>query len=179
MAEPRYSITWPVPPPMPSRAMTARILLQQTLRRQHVRDLAGADAEGQRAEGAVGAGVAVAADDGRAWLGDAQLGADDVDDPLPLRPQGVQLDPELLAVGLELADLRRRLRVENRDTTVGAARRGRRRVIHGGHRPLGPAHQQLALAQPAERLRRRHLVNQVQVDVEDGRGVGGGGPDDV
>ena len=37
---------------------------QQALRGQHVPDLAGADAEGQGAEGAVGAGVAVAADDG-------------------------------------------------------------------------------------------------------------------
>ena len=32
--------------------------LQQRLRRQHMLDLAGADAEGQRAEGAVGRGVA-------------------------------------------------------------------------------------------------------------------------
>ena len=42
--------------------------LQQALRGQHVADLGGADAEGQCAEGAVRAGVAVAADDGLARL---------------------------------------------------------------------------------------------------------------
>ena len=34
-------------------AKRLRLALQQALRRQHVLDLAGADAEGQRAEGAV------------------------------------------------------------------------------------------------------------------------------
>jgi hypothetical protein len=49
-------------------------------------DLRGADAEGQRAEGAVGRGVAVAADDGHAGQGEALLRADDVDDALADRP---------------------------------------------------------------------------------------------
>ena len=40
-----------------------RLPLQQALRGEHVTDLGGADAEGERAEGAVGAGMAVAADD--------------------------------------------------------------------------------------------------------------------
>ena len=43
--------------------------LGQGLGGQHVLDLAGADAEGQGAEGPVGRGVAVAADDGHARLG--------------------------------------------------------------------------------------------------------------
>ena len=47
-------------------------------------DLGGADAVGQRAEGAVRRGVAVAADDGRARQREALLGADDVDDALAL-----------------------------------------------------------------------------------------------
>ena len=85
MAEPRYSMTWPIPPPVPMRPMTAstrslavtpagsspstvdghggRPLLGQGLGGQDVLDLAGADAEGQGAEGTVGRGVAVAADD--------------------------------------------------------------------------------------------------------------------
>ena len=45
-------------------------------------DLAGADAEGQGPEGAMGAGVAVAADDGGAGKGEALLGPDHVDDAL-------------------------------------------------------------------------------------------------
>ena len=72
--------------------------LRQRLGRQDVLDLAGADAEGQRAERAVGAGVAVAADDGHARLGQAQFRADDVDDALPPGVEVVERDAELLAV---------------------------------------------------------------------------------
>ena len=94
MALPRYSMTWPWPPPVPIWAMTARMtsfaetpgrqlavdgdrhllrpVLRQRLGGQHVLDLAGADAERQRAEGAVGGGVAVAADDRHAGLGQAR-----------------------------------------------------------------------------------------------------------
>ena len=104
MAGPRYSMTWPMPPPVPMRPMMARTMslavtpagsvaldldghgggphLGQGLGGEHVLDLGGADAEGERAEGAVGRGVAVAADDGHARLGQAQLGPDDVDDAL-------------------------------------------------------------------------------------------------
>ena len=46
------------------------------------------------------------------------------------------------------------------------------RVIHGGDGPLRTAHLQAALAQRGEGLRRGHLVDQVQVDVENGRRVG-------
>ena len=47
--------------------------------------------EGERAKGAVSGGVAVAADDRHARLGEAELGADDVDDslrPLPVAKSG-------------------------------------------------------------------------------------------
>ena len=52
------------------------------LRGEDVTDLGGTDAEGDRSEGAVGGGVGVAAGDGGAGLGDALLGADNVDDAL-------------------------------------------------------------------------------------------------
>ncbi len=90
MAEPVYSKTLPVPPPMPICAISARMMsfavtpglqravdadseglrraLQQALRGQHVLHFAGADAERQRAERAVRGGVAVAADHGHAGL---------------------------------------------------------------------------------------------------------------
>ena len=60
--------------------------LRQRLRGQHVLDLGGADAEGQRAERAMRGGVRVAADDGHAGLGDAELRADHVHDPLVRDP---------------------------------------------------------------------------------------------
>ena len=60
---------------------------------EHVLDLAGTDAEGQRAEGAVGRGVAVAADDRHPRLGDPELGPDDVHDALVLGAQRVDQGP--------------------------------------------------------------------------------------
>ena len=63
------------------RAGTA---LGQGLGGQHVLDLGGPDAEGERPEGPMGGGVAVAAYDRHARLGEALLGADDVHDPLVL-----------------------------------------------------------------------------------------------
>ncbi len=56
--------------------------LRQRLRGHDVLDFAGADAEGECAEGSVGGGVRVAADDGHAGLGRAELGPDHVDDAL-------------------------------------------------------------------------------------------------
>ena len=60
------------------------LLLDHALGGEHVLDLARADAERERAEGAVGGGVRVAADDRHAGLGDAELGADHVHDALAL-----------------------------------------------------------------------------------------------
>ena len=104
IAEPRYSMMWPMPPPVPMRPMIARMMslalhaggqvavdgdghragpvLRQGLGGEHVLDLAGADAERQRAERAVGGGVGVAADDGQPGLRVALLGTDHVDDAL-------------------------------------------------------------------------------------------------
>ena len=63
-------------------AHVARALLVQRLGREHMLDLAGADAEGEAAEGAVCCGVAVAADERRARQRQALLRPDDVDDAL-------------------------------------------------------------------------------------------------
>ena len=126
--------------------------LEQALGGQHVAHLAGADAEGERAERAVGAGVAVAADDGHPGPGQAQLGADDVHDPLPLVAERVEGDAELPAVGLQRLDLRRRLPVGDLDGRPRAAGRGRRGVVHRRHRAVRPADAQAALAQDRERL---------------------------
>ena len=127
-------------------------------------DLAGADAVRQRPEGAVGRGVAVAADDGHARLGQTKLRPDHVDDPLRVRAQGVERDAELAAVVGELRDLGGRHRVDDRE----AARRGGRGMVRGRHRPVRAPHGQTALAQAGERLGAGDLVDEVQVDREDG-----------
>ncbi len=120
IAEPRYSMIEPMPPPVPMRLMIAstmslavtparqlavdgdrhraRTRLRQRLRGEHVLDLAGADAERQRAERAVRRRVAVAAHDGDARLREPELGPDHVHDALPGRAHRVEADAELGAV---------------------------------------------------------------------------------
>ena len=68
-------------------------------------DFAGADAEGQRTERAVGAGVAVAADDGHAGVGDAHLRPYHVDDPLHVAFNIKEGDAEVGAVLAQRAHL--------------------------------------------------------------------------
>jgi hypothetical protein len=143
-------------------------LLQQRLRRQHVLHLGGADAEGERAHGAVRGGVAVAADDGHAGQRAAQLRPDDVDDALPVVEQRDVGHAELGDVALQGLDLEAALGVAD----AGAARLVRGDVVvHHGERRVRPAHLAPGGAQALEGLRRRHLVGEVEVDVEERRAV--------
>src|ERR1700744_1243353 len=90
--------------------------------------LAGADAERERAERAVGRGVRVAADDRHARLGERELRADDVHDALPGVAHREQLDAELgrvlaqrlhLGAGDRVGD--RAIRAGQRDPGAGDA----------------------------------------------------------
>ncbi len=127
-------------------------------------DLGRADAEGERPEGAMRRGVAVAADDGHPGLRQPQLRSDDMDDPLVLAPQIVERHAELPAIAPQLLDLLCRDRVGD----ASRARRGRHAVVHGRRRQEGPPDGQPAPPQPLERLGRGDFVHQVQVDIEDG-----------
>ena len=123
------------------------LVLRQGLGGHHVLDFAGADAEGQRAEGPVGGGVRVAADDGHAGLGGAELGADHVDDALRGVLDVEELDAELGAVSAERVDLRdgdlvrdveavlRREVVGTLWSTVAMWRSGRRSLRPARRRP--------------------------------------------
>ena len=123
MAEPAYSMTWPVPPAVPMVPISARIrslaltpnerapstvtrMLRgaprdQGLRGQHMLDFRGADAESERAKGAVRRGVAVAAHHRHAGLGISLLRADDVHDALADIGHGEVRDAELAHVALQ------------------------------------------------------------------------------
>ena len=79
--------------------------LPERLRGQHVLDLAGADPEGQGAERAVSARVAVAADDRQAGQRQPQLGPDHVHDPLMAALDVVERDAELAAIRPQRLDL--------------------------------------------------------------------------
>ena len=121
------------------------------LRRQHVLDLRGADAESEGTEGAVRGGVAVAADDRHPGLGHPQLGADHVDDALALRAERVDGDTELLAVSLQRLDLHPRERVGDQLRRRGAI--GRDVVIGGGQGSVGTADRAPREPQAVEGLR--------------------------
>src|SRR6185503_2214150 len=145
-----------------------RLTLQQALRRQHVADLRRADAEGEGAERAVRARMRVAADDRRAGMRRAELGAHDVHDAAVAARKPAQLDPEVFAVLLHLPHLFRGRRLaDDLEILQRLDRHGRRRVIERREAPIGAPYGQALGAQQVERLRRRDLVQQVQIDVED------------
>src|SRR5690606_34283262 len=138
--------------------------LPQALGGQDALHLAGADAEGQSAEGPMRRRVAVAADDGHARLGEALLRADDVRDALVGAVQVVKGNAKLLAVAGEGFHLLRGDRIRDGQRPV----RGGDVVVYGRHRQVGPAHPAPGQPQPLEGLGRRHLVEEVKVDVKQG-----------
>ena len=123
----------------------------------------------KRAERAVRAGVAVAANDGHAGLGESELRADDVHDALILRSHVEELNAELAAVLAQRLDLLRG------DGFEDGKRERRRRivVIDGGDGAFRAANLAPCGAQTIEGLRRSDLVNQVQVDVNQRRLIAG------
>jgi hypothetical protein len=137
-------------------------LLGQGLGGENVLDLAGADAEREGTERAVGGGVAVAAHDDHARLGEALLGPDDVDDALERVADAVAGDAELGAVGPQHVHLAGGDRVGDGLVEPG----GGDVVVHRGHGEVGPADGAAGEAQPVERLGRGDLVHEVEVDVQ-------------
>ena len=147
-----------------------RVALEQRLGGEDHLDLAGPDPERERSERPVGARVRVAADDRHPGLGEPQLRTDDVDDALRRVADAVERDAELGAVRLELVDLGER---PSRRRSAGCGV-GRDRVVGRGDGLAGSADADAARAQPRERLRAGHLVDEVEVDREDGRRPGPG-----
>ena len=139
-----------------------RLSLGQRLGGEHVLDLRGADADGQRPEGAVRRRVAVAADDGHTGLREALLRPDDVDDALTDVVHTEVGHTEISDVLVEDGDLLDRERVRPGLVAV----RGRHVVVDGRDGELGAAHLTPGHAQRLECLRRGDFVHQVQVDVE-------------
>ena len=125
-----------------------RLALQQALRREHVLDLARADAERERAERAVRRGVAVAADDRHARLREAELRPDDVDDALLGRVERVERTPnsaQFFASGPSCAracastTARAAARVGVEWSIVAKVRSGRRTAARAREAPRTPA----------------------------------------
>ena len=125
-------------------------------------DLRGADAVRQRAERAVGGGMAVAADDGGAGQRKALLGADHVHDALAYVELVEIFDAEFLGVLRHHADLLGAFRIRIGLGAIG----GRDVVVDHGQRLLRRVNLAPGGAQPFERLRRGHLMDQMAVDIE-------------
>ena len=130
-------------------------------------DLRRADAEGQRPEGAVRGGVAVAAHHGHAGLGEALLGSDHVHDALADVVHAVERHAEVARVALERLDLVARQRIGDALAAVG-----RRHVVVGdGNGGVRPAHPAARRAQAFESLRAGDLEKEMTVDIEQHRAV--------
>ena len=127
-------------------------------------DFTRTNAEGQGAKGAVGRGVGVAADNGHAGLGDTEFWTNDVDDALVLVAARENGNAELGAVLLEGFELALRDGVTHRDRQ----RLGGHVVVGRGERAVGATNAAVIDAQAVEGLGRGDLVDEVQVDVDEG-----------
>ena len=140
IAEPRYSMTWPVPPPMPRRAITASTMslavtpgrsLPSTVTASVLDVFCSRHCVASTCDTSLVPMPKASAPNAPcvlvwlspqtmivAGLGQSQLRADDVDDALPLGAQRVQLDAEVGAVLLQRGDLRGGRVVEDGDLAV-------------------------------------------------------------
>jgi hypothetical protein len=137
-------------------------LLDQRLGGQNVLDFGGADAVGQRAEGSVRGGVAVAAHDGGAGQREALFRPDDVHDALTLVGFGEVLDAEVGRVLCQCLDLDAAFFFLDAVRAVG----GRDVVVNHGEGFLRAVHLAAGHAQAFKGLRAGDFVHQVAVDVE-------------
>src|SRR4029079_11698795 len=149
-------------------AHVLRLLLDERLRGEHVLDLRRADAVGERAEGAMGLRVAVAADERGARQRETLLRPYDVDDALPPVELVEIFGPEELGVLGEIGDLLLALGVRVLLPPIGC----RHVVVDDAQRLLRRA--QLAAGEPQalEGLRACHLVDEMAVDIDEAGAVG-------
>ena len=140
---------------------------------EDVFDLAGADAEGEGAEAAMGGGVAIAADEGGAGEGEAEFGADDVDDALVGVVEVHEGDAEVAAVAVEGFELLGEEGVGDRGVACG----GGDGVVGDGDGGVGAADGAVGGAEGFEGLGGADFLDEVAVDVEEVDAVFEGGDD--
>ena len=144
-----------------------RLALHQALGGQRVFDLGGADAERQRAKGAVRGGVRIAADDGHARQGGALLGTHHVHHALTFVAHGVFGDAEFGAVAVQGFDLQPGDGIGDAPIAV----LGRHVVVGGGQVRAGAPGLAAAQSQALERLGRGDFMQQLTVDVDQRRAI--------
>ena len=150
-------------------------LQRHHLRREDVRELGGAAAEGERAEAADRAGMAVGNGVGRARQHHAELRRDHVGDAL-LGVVDVEKPDAVAAAALAHRLEKRRAR---RIGAVVAAGPGGDGVILHREGEIRPAHRPLLLLQLLEGVGRVQLVQHVPVDIDRDRGRRRAAPPDA
>src|SRR5271170_3956294 len=108
----------------------------------------------------------VAADNRHAGLCDTELRTDHVDDALVLRIDVVELDAKVSAVLAQGMNLFGRYLIRDDEAMVFDRRHI---VVDRGHAAIGPADGAASESQSLKGLRRRDLVDQMEVDVQDRR----------
>ena len=111
--------------------------------------------------------MTITADDRLAGLRSAEFGTDDVHDSAVVAVESVQLEAELAAVVLHRDDLSGRTFSNDFQVLERPDRGRRRRMIHRAEGQVRPADAQSLVAQQRKRLRRRYLVDEVEVDIQD------------
>jgi hypothetical protein len=122
------------------------LFLPQRLRHQHMGHFRGADAKRERAEGAMGRGVAVTANDEQARQRQAQFGADHMHDALAAVVEPEQGDVLIGGILVQLADHARDFGIGNR---LAAATR-RHIMVGDAECQFRLRHRRAALGQPVE-----------------------------
>src|SRR5690625_6789104 len=136
---------------------------------EHVANWAGTVPEGDGANRTVRRGVGVTAADGNAGQGQAELGSDDVDDPLVGVGFAVVGDAVFFAVGFERHDhVFSEAVLEGAATLVGT---GGHDVVDGGEGALWVHDADALVFEHGEGLRARHFVDEVQADEQLGIAV--------
>ncbi len=134
----------------------------QGLRGHDMLDLGSTDADGHRAERAVGGGVRITAHDGHARLRESQHRGERVHDALVGIAERAQTHAEILAVLLQRAQLQRGRGVRVRTVDVDR----RRVVVFRGDQLVDVTRLAAGQTQALERLRAGDLMHQHQVDVQ-------------
>ena len=138
------------------------LALDERLGRQHMLDLARADAMRERAEGTMRRGVAVAANDRGAGQRESLLGSDHMHDALANIALVEIFDAEFACVPRERIHLRAALRVVDALGAIG----GGDVVVDDRERLSRRMHLAVGKAQALEGLRGGDFVHQMPVDIE-------------
>ena len=142
-----------------------RLPLRQALRRQHMLHLRRPNSKRQRPKCSVRRGMTVAAHNRHSRLCHPQLRTNHMHDPLIGRIHIKQPNTKLLAIRLQRGNLLRRNQVGDRSSP----RLGRNIVIDSRHGASRLPHLPSCRSQSIKRLRRSHLMHQMQIDVDNRR----------